>query len=86
LLSQARIIEEDETHDSVQIGAKVTIQEDGFDPETYVVVGAAEANPREGRISNESPLGKALFGHREGEKVNVEAPSGSFEVTIVLVE
>ena len=54
--------------------------------ETYTIVGAAEANPEQGRISNESPLGKALLGHKAGEKVSVEAPAGAFKVSIVTVE
>ena len=69
----------------VQIGSKVTIKEQGFDPETYIIVGAAEANPREGKISNESPIGKAILGHRHGEEVNVETPSGTYKVKIVKV-
>lgn len=60
----------------VSIGAEVTVQEEGQEPETYVIVGAAEADPRGGRISNESPLGRALVGRKVGEKVKVDAPSG----------
>ena len=87
LLANARVIEESSgKKDVVQIAAKVTIQEDGSDPEIYTIVGPAEANPREGRISNESPLGRALMDHRAGEKVNVEAPGGSFSVRIIKVE
>jgi transcription elongation factor GreA len=72
--------------DVVQVGAKVTIKEDDTDPELYTIVGPAEANPREGRISNESPLGRALMDHRAGDKVKVDAPGGSFIVHIVKVE
>lgn len=60
----------------VSIGSEVTVQEEGEAPETFVIVGAAEANPREGKISNESPLGRALLGRKAGEKVSVETPSG----------
>ena len=67
-------------------GAIVTIQEDDLEPEIYTIVGPAEANPREGRISNESPLGQALIDHRAGDIVTVEAPSGSFTVRILKVE
>jgi transcription elongation factor GreA len=66
----------------VAVGMEVTVQEDGSGPETYVIVGAAEANPREGRISNESPLGRALLGRKVGDKVKVEAPAGAFTVKI----
>jgi transcription elongation factor GreA len=87
LLANARIIEESTIKaDSVQIAAKVTIQEDNNTPETYTIVGPAEANPREGRISNESPLGRALLDHRTGDQVTVDAPGGSFTVRILKVE
>ncbi len=86
LLANARVIEETGKRDIVQVAAKVTIQEDDNEPELYTIVGPAEANPREGRISNESPLGRALMDHRAGDKVSVEAPGGSFTVHILKVE
>ncbi len=86
LLANARVIEETGKKDVVQIAAKVSIQEDGNDPEDYVIVGPAEANPRQGRISNESPLGRALMDHRAGDVVKVDAPGGSFVVRILKVE
>jgi transcription elongation factor GreA len=86
LLANARIIEDTGQKDIVQIAAKVTIQEDNNEPEVYTIVGPVEANPREGRISNESPLGKALMDHRAGDTVQVNAPSGSFSVRIIHVE
>jgi transcription elongation factor GreA len=86
LLANARIIEETGTKEVVEVAARVIIQEDENEPEEYVIVGAAEANPREGRISNESPLGRALIGHRAGDTVQVDAPDGAFTVHIVKVE
>ncbi len=87
LLANARIIEESAIKaDTVQIAARVTIQEGENPPETYTIVGPAEANPREGRISNESPLGRALLDHRAGDQVSVEAPGGAFRVQILKVE
>jgi len=86
LLSNARIIEDRGTMDVVDIAAKVTIQVDGDDPEEYVIVGPVEADPSEGRISNESPLGRALLDHRAGDTVRVDAPGGSFTVRIIKVE
>ncbi|MCL4559930.1 MAG: transcription elongation factor GreA [Chloroflexi bacterium] len=86
LLATARVISETENAEVVQIGSKVTIQEEGNDPEIYTIVGAAEANPRAGRISNESPLGRALLTHKDGDQVQVDAPAGSFSVTILKVE
>jgi transcription elongation factor GreA len=62
------------------------LSKDGNEPEVYKIVGPVEANPRNGYISNESPLGKALMDHRPGDLVTVEAPSGSFTVRILEVE
>ena len=86
ILANARIIEETGNRDVVEVAARVTIQEDGSEPEEYIIVGPAEANPAEGRISNESPLGRALLNHRAGDKVVVEAPGGSFTVHILKVK
>jgi transcription elongation factor GreA len=86
LLANARVIEDTGTRDVVQVGATVTLKEDGLEPEVYTIVGPAEANPREGRISNESPLGRALMDHRAGDVVRVEAPGGSFIVEVLKVE
>ncbi|MCU0488602.1 MAG: transcription elongation factor GreA [Anaerolineales bacterium] len=86
LLANARIIDEGGHRDVVQVAAKVTIQEGENPAETYTIVGPAEANPREGRISNESPLGRALMDHRAGDQVKVDAPGGSFYVKILKVE
>jgi transcription elongation factor GreA len=85
LLANARVIEETGKMEVAQVGAKVTIQEDENDPEEYTIVGPAEANPRNGRISNESPLGRALMDHRAGDTVRVDAPGGSFVVRILKV-
>jgi transcription elongation factor GreA len=60
----------------VRVGTEVTVEEAGEPPETFIIVGAAEANPKEGKISNESPLGRALLGHKVGDKVKVDAPAG----------
>jgi transcription elongation factor GreA len=86
ILANARVIDETGKRDVVEVGAKVTIRENGNEPEMYIVVGRAEANPREGRISNESPLGRALMDHRAGDDVVVKAPGGSFTVHIEKVE
>ncbi len=85
LLSNAHLIEEETKSDHIQVGSRVTVQEEGLDPEEYVIVGVAEADPRLGRISNESPLGKALLNHKAGDKVMVEAPGGEFEIDILSV-
>jgi len=83
ILAQARLINDDSKQlTAVQVGAKVTIQENGGDLEVYTIVGAAEANPRQGLISNESPLGRALLDRKVGDLVTVNAPSGAFKVKI----
>lgn len=87
LLASAKIIEDNgkKKSDSVQLGSKVTIKEGNFDPETFIIVGAAEANPREGKISNESPIGKAILSHKVGDSVKVETPGGTYTVKILKI-
>jgi len=70
--------------DKVGIGSKVVIRGDDGQ-ETFTIVGSAEAAPREGRISNESPVGAALMGHKKGDKVIVQAPAGSTTFTVVSI-
>ena len=86
ILANARVIKETGPRDVVEVGAKVTIRENGSEQEVYKVVGRAEADPRNGRISNESPLGRALMDHRAGDEVEVKAPGGSFIVQLLKVE
>jgi transcription elongation factor GreA len=66
----------------VQVGTEVTIQAEGEPEETYRIVGAAEADPRNGKISNESPIGAALLGRRKGDQVRVQTPGGEWTVKI----
>jgi transcription elongation factor GreA len=86
MLQNAVIIESNGPSDTVILGAQVTVAEEGFEPETYTIVGSAEANPGDGRISNESPLGKALMGHRVGDKVAFVTPGGPVEMEILHIE
>ena len=86
MLNNAVIIESNGPTDTVILGAQVTVVEDGFDPETYFIVGSAEANPANGRISNESPLGKALMGHRAGDRVTFQTPGGTVEMKILEIQ
>src|SRR5260221_3657600 len=87
ILSKAQIIEREGPKDIVVLGDKGKVVEKGSkEPERYHLVGAAEANPKEGRISNESPMGKALMGHRIGDKITVKAPDGNIEFTIKAIE
>jgi transcription elongation factor GreA len=88
LLATAQIIEENgkpKKNDAIQVGSKVTIKEGNFEAETFAIVGAAEANPREGKISNESPIGKAILGRKLGDVVKVETPGGTYNVKIIKV-
>ena len=82
-LRNAAVIEKT-TGDAVGIGSKVVIK-GGDGEETFTIVGSAEAAPREGRISNESPVGAALMGHKKGDRITVLAPSGPIEYTLVRV-
>jgi len=88
LLATARVVDERTIDkETIQIGNLVVIQEEGSrEKEEYTIVGAAESDPGDGRISNESPLGKALMGKRVGEKVQVDAPAGSYVVKVLKVE
>lgn len=83
ILSSAQVIEATGKKDVVALGSKVTVVEEGESAkEVYHLVGSAEANPAEGKISIESPLGKALLGAKVGAKVVVNAPAG--EITFVI--
>ena len=85
LLANAYIIDDGENPEGiVTVGSTVTLKFDGEDDtETYMIVGPAEANPRENRISNESPIGHALIGKHVGDKVKIESPGGAFHVEII---
>jgi transcription elongation factor GreA len=73
--------------DEVSIGRHVTFVEVGeTEPESYTIVGAAESDPSEGKISNDSPIAKALIGKKKGDTVSIETPGGSFDVKITEVK
>jgi transcription elongation factor GreA len=87
LLKNATIIEETERpKDQVAVGATVTVQEEDYEPETYYLVGAKEADPRNGRISNESPIGSALIGQKVGDVVTVRTPGGELRLKILKIK
>ena len=85
MLKNAEIIDDsDIATDVVSIGAKVSVKDlEDDDVSEYLIVGSTEADPMKGKISDESPLGNALLGHKVGEKVTVEAPMGKMEYEIV---
>jgi len=86
MLRNAVIIENDNNIDVVSLGKKVTFMElpDG-EEETYTIVGSAEADPFEGKISNDSPMAKSLIGHEKGTEVLVPTPGGEIKVKILEV-
>lgn len=86
MLSNVVLIKEQTAKGIVVLGSKITVKENGSKPEVYQLVGAAEADPKAGRISNESPLGKALLGRRVGDDVKVNAPAGTLSFRIVSIE
>jgi transcription elongation factor GreA len=86
MLAQAQVIEPGKSTGVVRIGSTVVIQEDSRPSETYTIVGAAEANPREGLISNESPLGQSLLDHKVGDEIDVRAPAGVIRFRIVKIK
>lgn len=80
------VIIENKHSEYVTVGSHVTIQETGLDPETFHLVGAKEADPRNGKISNESPIGTALMNHKAGDTVEAETPGGKLKFKILKVE
>ncbi len=86
MLAQAEVIQHDKKSETVEIGSTVVIKEGNRKPETYRIVGIAEADPKEGLISNESPLGRALLDKRVGDSIEVEAPDGAIKFKIVKIK
>ena len=89
VLRSATVVAADKTESAakvVNVGTTVTVEEPGEKPETFVLVGAKEADPRNGRISNESPLGRALMDHKVGDVVEAETPGGKLKFKILKIE
>lgn len=85
MVEHAVVIKGGET-DTVSIGTKVEIKYiDDNETEEYTIVGSKEADPFENRISNESPIAKAIMGHKANEKVWVDSPNGKYEVEIIKI-
>jgi len=83
MLDHAQLIEHGNEDNIVNIGETVTLQDSEGEIEQYTIVGKAEANPSQGYVSNESPLGKALLGHLVGEEVVVHAPAGEIHYMVL---
>ena len=88
MLKYAQVVDADSVDpNEVSIGKTITYTEVGTnDPETYTIVGSDESDPLNGKISNESPIAKALLGKKKGEQVTINTPGGSFDVTMDEVE
>ncbi|HET7144434.1 MAG TPA: transcription elongation factor GreA [Anaerolineales bacterium] len=86
ILRNSVIIEKTLSNGLVTIGATITIQEKDFDPETYHLVGAAEADPPNGKISHESPIGRALMDKKVGDIAEAETPGGKLKFKILKIE
>jgi transcription elongation factor GreA len=80
------LIESTRSNGIVAMGSTVRFEEDGEGEETYRIVGPAEADPKGGRVSYESALGKALIGHRVGDEVEIKTPNGAYKVRIVGID
>ncbi len=86
ILRNSVIIEKKQNSGVVVIGSHVTIQEDGLEPETYHLVGPAEADPRNGKISHESPIGLAIIDKKAGDVTEAETPGGKIKFKILKIE
>jgi len=88
LLAQAEVVEvtPSAAWPSVEVGSTVVLRDESGEEERYSVVGAMEAEPGKGRISNQSPVGRALLGRHPGETVDVETPMGTRRLTIVEIQ
>ncbi len=85
LLADAEMIEEHPSTDFVRLGSRVTVVGSDDEREDYTIVGSAEADPKRGFVSNESPVGRSLMGRKVGDEVTIVAPGGSFTVRIELI-
>ena len=85
ILNNAQLIEEDTGTREVRVGSSVTIRYEDGEEEEWMIVGAAEANPRNGKISNESPIGSALLGAKPRQKVSATTPNGVTKLTVVKI-
>jgi transcription elongation factor GreA len=85
-LRYAQLIANDGANGMVALGSVIKVKDGDGEEETYTLVGSAEANSRQRKISNESPVGKALLGHKVGDSVTVHSPAGALEFTILSIE
>jgi transcription elongation factor GreA len=86
IIQNAVLIEEQHDHQRVSLGSTVTVTNHKGERSNYTIVGSAEADPKEGKISNESPVGMALLGKGVGDEAQVNAPAGILRWTIVSID
>ena len=87
LLRDVKVIQPGQNHSGiVDLGSTVVLREGDITSETYTIVGAPEADPPKGLISNESPLGKALLGHKAGDNLEVKTPGGLLNFRVLAVQ
>jgi transcription elongation factor GreA len=87
MIRNAQVIEDNGPSDEVRLGSRVTVLEEGQDePDVYHLVGSAEVDPLNGRVSNESPIGRALLGQRVDQVVSYQAPAGEIRLKILSIE
>ena len=87
LLKNATIVEKQAYNfEVVDVGATITVQEEDYDPETYQMVGIKETDPAKGRISYDSPVGRALMGKKVGDTITIDTPGGSLAMKILKIE
>lgn len=84
IIQNSQLIKKPKSDGIVRLGSKVELK-DGGKPITYQVVGTIEANPAEGKISDESPIGKALLGKKVGDKVEITTPAGSHSYKVIKI-
>ena len=85
LLKNAVVIETSSEEDIVKVGSTIEVKSNNG-PETFNIVGSAEAKPQEGKISNESPLGRAFLGRKTGDEIEIKSPSGITKYKIIKIE
>ena len=86
MVKNAKIIEEDTHSDKVKLGSHVTVKNQDGEKEEYAIVGSAEASPQNSKVSNESPIGKALIGKKVGQVAQVMAPAGTIKLTVTKIK
>jgi len=82
MIKNSKIIEENVHSNKVKLGSHVILENQDGGKEEYAIVGSAEASPKDGKISNESPIGKALMGKKVGHVAQVKAPAGTIKLTL----